>query len=113
MVTKAVTLRAANGRFARGAVKPPGSGRPKGRCNVMSQSVRDAFKEAFDDMGGAAALIKWARASNENLTEFFKLCARLIPHEVIGPNGTAIKLAVEVRQRLSDSILAACTAGDG
>jgi len=65
--------------FAPGAAKPPSSGRTKSRGNLTTQSVRDAFRKAFDQAGGAVALVRWALASDDNLTEFYKLCARLLP----------------------------------
>jgi hypothetical protein len=37
---------------------------------------------AFEGTGGTGALVRWAK---KNPTEFYKICARLIPHEVTGP----------------------------
>jgi hypothetical protein len=45
------------------------------------QSIRHAFKFAFDQLGGGEALAVWGRA---NPTEFYKLAARLIPVEIAG-----------------------------
>lgn len=59
-------------------------GRQKGTPNRTTRqmlTVRDAFKAAFDRMGGADALYAWGTA---NPTEFFKLAARLIPVEIAG-----------------------------
>ena len=47
--------------------------------NKITASFREAIKQAFEDIGGAQALAKWAR---ENQTEFYKIAARLIPVEV-------------------------------
>jgi hypothetical protein len=64
---------------------PTGSrGRPKGSPNKVTASIKAAFKEAFDEMGGAPALVKWGLA---NKTEFYKLVTKLIPTEITGENG--------------------------
>ena len=34
----------------------------------------------FDDLGGNAALLKWAR---KNQTEYYKICSKLIPSETV------------------------------
>lgn len=61
-----------------------GPGRKPGVPNKMTQSARDAFALAFEGIGGADALKRWAL---ENQTEFFKLYARLIPVEHVGEGG--------------------------
>lgn len=58
---------------------PKTGGRTKGTPNKLTVSARDAFQSAFDTIGGAERLGKWAE---ENETEFFKLFARLIPQDV-------------------------------
>lgn len=64
--------------------KPPnaGKGRPKGVPNKTTAAIKDAFRQAFDELGGVSALVTWGRA---NTTDFYKLAARLIPHEIVGP----------------------------
>lgn len=61
--------------------KRPGAGRPKGSQNKLTRSVREALETAFHRLqkDPKAKLSKWAR---ENPTEFYKLAARLIPHDV-------------------------------
>lgn len=66
----------------------PGPGRPKGSANKTTKAAREAFALAFDAIGGAKALAKWAR---DNETEFYKLYARLIPVEVSGDPDTPIQ----------------------
>ena len=65
--------------------EPKTGGRKKGTPNKVTASMRDAFLEAFDIHGGVQAIAKWA---NTNETDFFKLCARLIPsgHELSVPD---------------------------
>jgi len=54
-------------------------GRQKGTPNKITASARDAFAQAFDQIGGKDGLADWA---TENRTEFYKLFARLIPVEI-------------------------------
>ncbi len=56
--------------------------------------VREAFKIAFDQLGGAEGLVKWAKQPG-NLTEFYKLSSRLIPQAVEG----SVKGALEIIHR--------------
>lgn len=53
-----------------------GKGRPKGALNKVTTAAKEAFRLAFDKMGGTDALAAWAA---ENPTEFYKLYAKLIP----------------------------------
>lgn len=66
--------------------RPPnaGKGRQKGVPNKLTKSAREAFALAFEGIGGAPALVAWAK---KNPTEFFKLYARLIPVEHVGAGG--------------------------
>lgn len=56
-----------------------GRGRPPGSQNKTTVSVKAAFEQAFDEMGGAASLVQWGR---EQPTEFYKLYAKLLPVQV-------------------------------
>lgn len=75
--------------------RPPnaGKGRPKGAKNKATASIKAAFLEAFEKRGGVSALMRWA---DENETEFYKQCGRLIPTEVNAklsdPNGDPLKV---------------------
>lgn len=68
-------------KTADGRVRPPnaGKGRVKGVPNKTTASVKGAFVEAFEMMGGAQALLIWGK---ENQTDFYKLASKLIPTEV-------------------------------
>lgn len=57
-------------------------GRPAGVPNKVTRAFKTACLNVFNAGGGEAWFLGWAR---ENPTEFFKIAARLIPHEVIGP----------------------------
>lgn len=54
-------------------------GRQKGTPNKFTSNVKDAFSEAFEMLGGAQALYKWAQ---RNQTDFYKLASKLIPADL-------------------------------
>lgn len=54
-------------------------GRQPGSPNKTTVSVKAAFEQAFDELGGAASLVSWGR---EQPTEFYKLYAKLLPVQV-------------------------------
>ena len=57
-------------------------GRTKGTPNKMTVAVKEAFRQAFDELGGVDALVTWAQ---DNQTQFYQLYSKLIPTEVVGP----------------------------
>lgn len=58
-------------------------GRPKGSLNKFTANAKQAFQAAFDELGGVAGLVTWAKADEgKNLTDFYKLYARLIPTDL-------------------------------
>jgi hypothetical protein len=59
--------------------KPKTGGRAPGTPNRLTGAFREAILRAFNGLGGHAAFLTWAR---ENQTEFYKICARLIPGEL-------------------------------
>jgi hypothetical protein len=70
------------GAFKKGE-KRPNQGRPKGRVNKITQTVKESFEAAFrsaQELPGVK-LEDWAQA---NPTEFYKIAARLIPSEIKG-----------------------------
>lgn len=66
------------GSFKKGE-KRPGQGRPKGVKNKTTVAIKEAFREAFDEMGGVDALVRWGQ---DNPTQFYQLASKLIPTEV-------------------------------
>lgn len=69
-------------------------GRKAGTQNKLTKTVKEAFETAFEAMQGdpAANLGVWGKA---NLTEFYKLSARLIPAEInakVSTQETALEL---------------------
>ena len=76
--------------MARG--KKTGGGSRKGKPNKFTASAKEAFQLAFDQLGGATALAKWAK---ENQAEFYKLYSKLIPVDVT-TNGKAISYEIVI-----------------
>jgi hypothetical protein len=58
---------------------PKTGGRKPGTPNKTTVAVKEAFRKAFDDLGGTAALVTWAQ---ENPTQFYQLYSKLIPTEI-------------------------------
>jgi hypothetical protein len=58
-------------------LKPPG--RKKGVPNKISKTMKEAFKEAFEQLGGVPKLVEWAE---RNPDKFYTLIARLLPVDI-------------------------------
>ena len=54
--------------------------RPKGSPNKIGAGVKSNVIGVFEKIGGREAMAEWAK---ENLTEFYRLYARLIPSETL------------------------------
>ena len=65
------------GRFFQGSSGNT-NGRPVGSRNKFA-TLKSAFIEAFEEIGGVDNLIEWARCKQ---TEFFRMLARLMPMEI-------------------------------
>lgn len=65
--------------FAKGLPRPANAGRRKGTPNRTTASVKAALVEAFNELGGVAALVKWGK---KNPALFYPLWAKLLPQEV-------------------------------
>jgi hypothetical protein len=88
---------------------PPGfrkgvkvGGRVKGTPNKFTASARQAFELAFSDLqkNKNTTLTTWAKL---NLSDFYKLYARLIPNEIVGPGGGALQIAGVVSVYMPDN----------
>lgn len=73
-----------------------GKGRPKGSKNHFGVEAKQAFAEAFDEMGGVANLVRWAKKNPET---FYKLYSKLIPVTIGGtsPDG-AIQVIISAKE---------------
>ena len=55
--------------------------RPKGSVNAIGAQVKENVVAVFNRLEGTAGMARWAK---DNLTEFYRLYARLIPSEYTG-----------------------------
>jgi len=69
------------------AVRP--KGRKPGSKNKVTASMKEAFREAFDELGGAEALAKWAK---EDPKTFYQLASKLIPVQLQGEVSGALEI---------------------
>jgi hypothetical protein len=75
-------------------------GSRKGVPNRLTSSVREAVKIAFDRLGGADGLVKWANRSDRNMTAFYTLCSKLIPTQIEGGDpGRPVVVATSTQLR--------------
>lgn len=76
--------------------------RPKGSQNKLTKAFKTALVDVFEQTGGTAKMAEWAK---KNRTEFYKIMARLIPHEVVGPGKDGehlVKTIQHVHERASE-----------
>ena len=66
---------------------PKRGGRKKGSVNKITRTAKEAYAFAFDALGGGEGLLDWAQSDPNNLREFYRLHARLIPIEMTGKDG--------------------------
>ena len=77
--------------FERGREKT--GGRQPGVVNRLTWAFREAVRIVYDDLGGHAAFLAWAR---ENPTEYYRIAARLIPGEMQeGGRGETINVIIQ------------------
>lgn len=54
-------------------------GKPKGATNKITRTVKDCFESVFSDLQLTNSKVKLKTWAQENPTEFYKLCTKLIP----------------------------------
>lgn len=69
-------------------------GREKGTPNKLSSGVKANVVGVFDQIGGREAMAEWAK---DNQTEFYRLYAKLLPHEVTGEGGGPINVSITAK----------------
>ena len=78
----------------------PGAGRKQGVSNHLSRTAKDNISAVFDQIGGSLKMAEWA---SDNPTEFYKLYARLLPHELTGAGGGAFRLELPWLEKVARS----------
>lgn len=82
-------------------VMPVSPGRPKGVPNKTTKTAKDAIAAAAEALGGAERLTAWAQEDPANERVFWgTIYPKLLPLQVTGEGGDAIKLASEVTFRI-------------
>ena len=60
-----------------------GKGRPKGAVNKTTKLAKQAIAEAFEELGGKDALVRWAKADDDNMKVFYAtIWPKIIPLQV-------------------------------
>ena len=64
-----------------GVTLPPGTGRPKGVKNKLT-NLRDAVLEAFDQVGGTQYLARLAEGTQSDRAAFVSLVSKVLPTQI-------------------------------
>lgn len=70
-----------------------GKGRPKGVPNKTTAEIKDMIVQALSNKGGVKYL---ERQADENPTAFLSLVGKVLPMQVTGKDGDAIKVVTEI-----------------
>ena len=66
-----------------------GKGRVAGVPNKLTRTCKAALEIAFNEIGGVQALVDWGKANPDG---FYALWGKLIPREMVGPNGGPLEV---------------------
>lgn len=80
--------------------------RPKGAPNRLGAQVKENVIAVFNRLEGTAGMAKWAQ---ENMTEFYRIYARLIPTESISE--VTFRDATELSESELLAIALSCSPG--
>ncbi len=58
-------------------------GRKAGVPNRTGQHVKDGLVRAFEDLGGQAGLVAWAKSHPNNKAKLYEWWARMAPKEIV------------------------------
>lgn len=72
-----------------------GRGRPKGSKNKLGKALKEMILEALDEAGGVEYLVT---QSEENPASFLTLVGKVLPLQLTGEDGDAIKIDHKVRE---------------
>jgi hypothetical protein len=96
-----VKLKKRGGPFKKGVDERRNlSGRPIGSKNKFT-TLKQAFLDAFESLGGTDGLTDWAAKGQLTKTEFYKLIARMLPSDVrqenVNPDNKLVITVVKTR----------------
>lgn len=77
-----------SGTFRKGDGRPR---KPKGAKAKVTVSMRQAWMDAFEGLGGVEALIEWG-TDPKNRTAFYTLASKLIPVDIMSSEGLTINV---------------------
>lgn len=82
------------------AEKKAGPGRPKGSVNKFT-TLKAAFLNVFERMGGEDELLDWVNMSNRNKAMFYQWITKMLPADVnlanaIDPDGKPGEFVIKV-----------------
>jgi len=82
---------------------PPGSLQEEASPTRVNRQLRELFREAFDNLGGAPWLVEFASKSDQNARVFVQAISRLLPpaNDPKGGNGVIIDVPWLTGARLS------------
>jgi hypothetical protein len=84
---------------------PPaaGRGRPKGSLNKTTRAAKEAIAQAFEDMGGIAALVAWADQNDDHRKVFYsQIWPKIVPLQVGGDADNPLNVVTEIRRTIVD-----------
>lgn len=74
-----------------------GKGRPKGSPNKTTALLKDAILKAAENAGGADGMVGYLTAqASMNPQSFLPLLGKVLPMQVTGEDGNAIKTVTEI-----------------
>jgi hypothetical protein len=81
----------------------PGPGRPKGSLNKTTKAAKEAIAQAFEDMGGIAALVAWADQNDDHRKVFYsQIWPKIVPLQVGGDADNPLNVVTEIRRTIVD-----------
>lgn len=81
----------------------PGPGRPKGSLNKTTKAAKEAIAQAFEDMGGIAALVAWADQNDDHRKVFYsQIWPKIVPLQVGGDADNPLHAITEIRRTIVD-----------
>lgn len=69
-----------------------GKGRPKGRPNRLSSTVKANVVAVFEKIGGVDAMAEWAK-DDKNKPDFYRIYSKLMPTEIDANIGGGVRVA--------------------